>query len=800
ATLKAGATYVPIDAGHPPERVRMILQDATPQLLVTHRALVSTVGSAADARVGQGPSPALLVLDEEWPTIERHAPATPVGDASAGLAYILFTSGSTGRPKGVEVGRAAFSNFLRSMAHTPGLVETDRLLAITTTTFDISGLELFLPLCVGATVDIADRETAQDPRRLRERLDDGSINVLQATPATWRLLIEAGWRGGRALKMLCGGEAVSAALATELLARGKELWNMYGPTETTVWSTLKRIEPGFETITIGHAIDNTDVHIVDEGLGLVPAGIVGEIVIGGQGLARGYHGRPELTAERFVSGLRGAYSERFYRTGDLGRRLPDGDLECLGRVDHQVKIRGFRIELGEIESALRAVPGVREVLVMARADGPGDPRLVAYWVGEAGRSNLVEGARGRLPYYMQPSGYVKLEIFPLNTNGKIDRKVLPPPGDNESSPKEIVLPRSDHEARIAAIWREVLGLSQIGVDQDFFALGGTSVLAIDLRARIEKDVGIEIPLAAFFKTPSIEGLASYLGKDRHSVAPDAPIVVDLRRGTAGQPPLFCLLGVQLYQDLALALTGDRPVVGMHLPFLYLPGRDKRPTVPEMAAGYVKLIRQRQTRGPYYLAGLCFGGIVAYEAARQLEAQGDKVELVAVFDGMLPSAIQTDQIERLRNYLQSAVTQPQRIPRFVRQKLDALVARAPWLRSFLPAPPTSEVARPMDVSIDGADAEAEVRRFASTVGRIEGRLLVIRATKESQPSWVELAPHLGWQGLSPMLVARDVPATHMALMREPYVRAVAEAITAVLEKGDAPPFQGEPPKRGEAFSQ
>src|SRR4051794_32622504 len=268
ATLKAGATYVPIDAGHPADRIQMILEDAVPKILVTHRSLTSILTH------GSG-SLATLLLDEAWPAVDAAAPAGRPVDPADRLAYILFTSGSTGRPKGVEVGRLALSNFLRSMARSPGLTHDDRLLAITTTTFDISGLELWLPLYVGAEVEIVDRASAQDPRLLRKRLEQEAPTVLQATPATWRLLIEAGWQGGRPLKMLCGGEALSSALATDLLARGTELWNMYGPTETTIWSTLKRIEPGFEAITVGRPIDNTLVHVVDDSLAPVPAGIVG---------------------------------------------------------------------------------------------------------------------------------------------------------------------------------------------------------------------------------------------------------------------------------------------------------------------------------------------------------------------------------------------------------------------------------------------------------------------------------------------------------------------------------------------
>jgi amino acid adenylation domain-containing protein len=624
AALKVGATYVPIDAGHPAERIGMILEQARPDLIVTHRALLPVVGGPSDV------GPARLLLDEAWPTSDAWPAPKQVPPDADRLAYILFTSGSTGRPKGVEVGRHAFSNFLRSMAHTPGLGRDDRLLAITTTTFDISGLELFLPLYVGATVVIADRETAQDPRLLRQRLEKDPITVLQATPATWRLLVEAGWQGGRPLKMLCGGEALSAALANQLLARGSELWNVYGPTETTVWSTIKRIEAGFERITIGRPIDNTEIRIVDESLGLVPAGIVGEILIGGAGLARGYHDRPDLTAERFVTGLRDAPGERFYRTGDLGRRLDDGDIECLGRVDHQVKIRGFRIELGEIETVLRAVPGVRDVLVMARSDGPGDPRLIAYWVGPAQHPDLVERARGALPLYMRPTGYVSLEAFPLNTNGKIDRKALPAPTDETLARRAAIdPPTNDRERKLVEIWKSLLETDNVGIRENFFDIGGTSLKTVSLMLEIEKTFGKTLPLSVLLDGPTIEGLAAQLGP----VSEPSPLIVPLREGGPKPPVFFVHDGVGevlLYRNLALRLSPDRPIYGIRplsrteCPILHT-------RLADMAACYVREIRKVQPEGPYFVGGLCTGGLIALEIARQLQSTGSTIGLLALLD-------------------------------------------------------------------------------------------------------------------------------------------------------------------------
>ena len=788
ATSKAGGAYVPLDPSHPIDRLQLVLEDAAPQVMVIHPGS-PLVGATKAANV--------IVLDD-LPHVTEGYDSTPplVAHDPAQLAYVLFTSGSTGRPKGVEVPRGAFSNFLRSMAHEPGLAETERLLAVSTTSFDIAGLELFLPLYVGATTIIADRATVMDPRLLRVRLEADDITFMQATPATWRLLLEAGWKGHERLRMLCGGEALSSALADRLLAGGGELWNMYGPTETTVWSSLQRIAPGTQRISIGKPIDRTQIYAVDEQRRPVPLDAIGELCIGGHGLARGYRGRLDLTAERFVQNPGGPAGDRIYRTGDLGRLAADGTFECLGRIDHQVKIRGYRIELGEIESVLRGVEGVREVLVVAE-DQEGDPRLSAYWVGPAERDALVGAARRALPPYMVPASYVRLEAFPLTPNGKIDRKSLPRGTVVALQGPQLKRPSDDTEVRLEAVWCQVLGVDRVGVDQDFFTLGGTSVLAVQACVRIEKETGVEIPLASFFASPTIEGLAPYVSRVREVSSPDAPIVVDLRRSNGHRPALFCLLGVSLYHELALALTEDRPVVGMHVPFRHVPGADPRPTVVEMAAGYATLIRRRQPHGPYHLAGLCFGGVVAFEVARQLEAQGEEVGVVATFDAILPKGFQTDQLSRLAGYLRYAVEKPEQITAAVQRNLARIRAR---LRLKQAAPPvnhgTPTQGSPIDVEIDGPEADAEVARFASTVTGIRGRLLIVRALVQTLPSWTTLAPHLGWHGLSNRLVTCAVPASHLGLMQDPHVQVVAKALAEEMAAHEA---EGEKPAPSAAAS-
>jgi amino acid adenylation domain-containing protein len=774
ATLKAGGAYVPVDPSHPVERVRLILEDAAPEVLIAP--------SDSPLAAAMPPGTRHLVLDDLEAATSGVDPAPlPASPGADDLAYILFTSGSTGRPKGVEVRRGAFANFLRSMAHTPGLGPEDRLLAITTTTFDIAGLELYLPLWVGATVTIADRETALDPERLRRRLEAERFTVLQATPATWRLLLEAGWQGDPGLRMFIGGEALNQDLAAQLLARGGELWNLYGPTETTVWSTLDRVAPG-DRITIGRPIDRTQIYVLDPARKLVPAGVVGELYIGGDGLARGYRGRPDLTDERFVPDPWGGPGARMYRTGDLGRLLSDGRFECLGRVDHQVKIRGFRIELGEIESALRAVPGVQEAVVVAEAQGSGDPRLVAYWVGGAGRDDLFAQARRKVPPYMIPTAYVPLERFPLTTSGKVDRKALPRAEAAGPVASTAVLPRNDLETRVAAIWSELLGVAPVGIDQDFFSLGGTSVLAIQARARIEEALGVELPLRAFFEAPTIEGMVARLGS---RVSGDEPIVVRLRKGQDGKPPLFCLLGVQLYQDLALALEDDRPVYGIHVPIHYVAGHEPCPPVPDIASRYVTLIRELQPVGPYHLAGLCFGGLVAFEAARQLEAGGQEVPVVAVLDAYMPGAVRVNQLGRLRGWVWRAI----RDPAAAWSRLERLLGRVrtgPEPVAARPAKGSGVEALPgldrTEVPIDGPEVDVEALRYGRMPGTIGGRLLLFRAIGRGWPAWMSVAPDLGWTRRARHLSARDVDCGHLDIVRGEHARTVARAIGAALEEG------------------
>lgn len=525
--LKAGAAYVPLDPHFPADRVAQVLEDADCLALVTTGDLL---GSLPPDR------PPTVRLDDPAAAVDRQPLSPPpAAPRASDLAYAIYTSGSTGTPKGVMVDHAALANLLRSMAREPGLGPGDVLVAVTTPAFDIAALELLLPLWVGAQVVVASHEDAVEPDRLSALLEQAGATVLQATPATWGALVGGGWPGRARLRAWCGGEALSASLATQLLRRCAEVWNLYGPTETTIWSLLARLEEPVVQVPIGRPVDATEVLVVDGHDRLVPMGVPGELLIGGSGVARGYLGRPEMTAQRFVR-VPLAGGRRVYRTGDLARWRPDGQLEFLGRLDHQVKLRGFRIEPAEVEAALLAQPGVAEAVVVLREDAPGNPRLVGYVTGEGSLdpAELRRAVASRLPAYMVPAAVARLAELPRTPNGKLDRSRLPPPDALPDRTGRRVPPSTPVERALAEIWADVLGVSTIGRDDDFFDLGGHSLLIVSLAARIRRDFAVDLPLQAAYATSSLAGMAAVVSA-RLLGSPDSADLAQLLGELEGLP-------------------------------------------------------------------------------------------------------------------------------------------------------------------------------------------------------------------------------------------------------------------------
>lgn len=504
--LKTGAAYLPLDPEFPADRISYMLEDAKPSCIITTEEIAASLPD--DLAVPE------LVLDQAvtQEIIKRYSPENQ--DVSVSLdhpAYIIYTSGSTGRPKGVVVTQKSLSNFLLSMQEAFSLGEEDRLLAVTTVAFDISALELYLPLISGAQIVIAKKETIREPQALAQMIENFDINIMQATPTLWHALVTSEPEKLRGLRVLVGGEALPSGLLQELQDLHCSVTNLYGPTETTIWSAAAFLEEGLKGVPpIGKPIWNTQVYVLDNGLQPVPPGVVGELYIAGTGLARGYFHRPDLTAERFVADPYGPPGTRMYRTGDQARWRADGSLDYIGRADHQIKIRGFRIELGEIDAVLANHPHIEQAAVVVREDQPGDKRLAAYVVADAAidTAELRRYMGASLPDYMVPSAFVEMDELPLTPNGKLDRKALPAPDFSTSVSDRA--PRTPQEEILCDLFAEVLGLARVGIDDSFFELGGHSLLAARLMSRIREVMGAELGIAKLFDEPTVAGLAAHL--------------------------------------------------------------------------------------------------------------------------------------------------------------------------------------------------------------------------------------------------------------------------------------------------
>jgi len=624
AVMKAGAAYLPLDPELPLERVEFIMKDSATKVLVIS-------GNYAEKYKKHSST---LIFDEIWAMRSAFANERPQQEIIDNLAYILYTSGSTGQPKGVAVTHRNFLNLLQSIQKLPGIAAHDKMLGITTMSFDISELESFGPLISGAELIILDVETAKDGRALAEFIEAEGLSIVQATPFTWKMMLEYGWEKHLPIKAFCGGEAMSRELAGKLIERCNEVWNMYGPTETTIYSTIKKVTDNSQPITIGKPIDNTQVYILDPNMDEVPNGVEGEIYIGGAGVARGYVNHDELTASKFITGkFGGKEGERIYRTGDLGKWLDNGEILCLGRIDHQIKVRGFRIETEEIIIQLKQLPKVKDAYVIVYEDAVENQRLVAYITPKnVIADNDIKECRDRLkqvlPDYMVPTDYVVIPFIPVMTNGKIDRKALPNPelGKNVG---EYVAPTTELEKAITKIWSANIGIKNIGVNDDFFNLGGNSLLAAKTMMQIEKITGERIPLAAIFKNPTIRQLANVI---ENPIQSPYKSLVEIKPGS--KYPLYIVHGIGLnvlnFRSMVMKLDADQPVYGLQslgLTDSSQPSDD----MGAIAAAYNQEIMTHNPDGPYLIAGYSFGGYIAYEMVRQLLEKGKEVAVLMMFD-------------------------------------------------------------------------------------------------------------------------------------------------------------------------
>ena len=632
--LKAGGAYVPLDPAYPQERLAYMLEDSRSPVLLTQQGL--TIERLA-------PSIQVIYIDAQKEVISQESESNlDSGVAANNLAYIIYTSGSTGKPKGVELAHFNVVNLLSAIQQQLQPTSEDTWLSVTTISFDVSVAEIFLPLMVGAKLAIVRREVTLDGVLLSQAIDKFQTTFMQGAPATWQLLLASGWQGSRALTMISTGEALPRELANQLLDKGKVLWNLYGPTETTIWSSSDRVKNSNEPISIGRPLANTQFYILDSHLQLVPIGVPGELHIGGEGLARSYLNRPELTEEKFII-ARFKLNTRLYKTGDLARYLPDGRIDCISRIDNQVKIRGLRIEIGEIEATLSQHPAVQNVVIVVREVVSGDKRLIAYIVSnqenpESLVTNLRNFLKDKLPAYMVPSAFIKLDSLPLTPSGKVDRRALPTPDFSRQELTEtFVTPKDDLELRLAKIWEKVLGISSISIRDNFFDLGGHSLLAVQLFSQIKNNLGQDIPVSTLFQAPTIEELASILRQKGWSNPWSSLVPI---KPDGSQLPFFFHGGAadaMTWAKFGRVLPSDRPFYALQHPIL-----DGKPvfqnTVAEMAAHCIKEIKTIQPNGPYFIGGHCFGGTVAFEIAQQLYAQGEEIALLALVDAYAPKSL------------------------------------------------------------------------------------------------------------------------------------------------------------------
>lgn len=778
--LKAGGAYIPLDPSYPKERLAFMIEDSQMKLLLTQEQLRANLsGFPVEA----------VCLDSQETILSEECQQNCRSDVAAdNLAYVIYTSGSTGKPKGVQIPHRSLVNFLASMQAKPGMKADDVLLAVTTISFDIAGLELYLPLTVGARVVLANRETASDGERLRQKLTACNATCMQATPATWRLLLESGWQACKRLKVLCGGESIARDLVNLLAERTSSLWNMYGPTETTIWSTIQELRSADGPVTIGRPIANTQTYILDKFLQPLPIGVPGELYIGGDGVARGYLHLPDLTAERFVPD---PFSQqvprgRIYRTGDLARYRANGEIECLGRVDHQVKVRGFRIELGEIEAALAENHAICQNVVMARGDA-GEKQLVAYIVPMPGRSPSITELRNhlkrRLPEYMLPSRFIFLEAFPLTPNGKVDRKALPMAEQLESAPNEDhVGARNSIESRLAKIWESILEVRSVGVKENFFELGGHSLLVAKLLRRIEQTFGKTLSMAAIFEAPTIEQQAFLLRNGNGPLSSSA--IVPIQR-TGSKPP-FLFFGLDtgpVFLPLAQRLGIDQPVLCVGVTLLEASQLSTPYRMADIAACALKHVREVQPEGPYCLGGLCAGALMAYEVAQQLTTEGQEIALLALFEPQLPFSperranwFRFDLLsERLRfHFANLQHLEINEALRYLRDRsktvIDRMKRRA-W-HTFHDARSRMRDGRLRNLG--------DILYLAASTYRTRpyaGRLALFQATNRPEGrSWDQ---RLVWRDLATALEVHEVPGYHDSILLEPNVETVANRLSDCL---------------------
>lgn len=816
--LKAGGAYVPLEPSFPSSRIQLLLSSLEINCLVTQTGLLHSIHSM------ESQLPALqnlICIDTQHAkSVELHnhqkvwdytdlqqlkSENLPLSGTSDDIAYVIFTSGSTGTPKGVVVRHEPVINLIEWVNKTFNVNSDDRVLFITSLCFDLSVYDIFGLLAAGGSIRVVSNHDVRDPEALLNILCNEPITFWDSAPPALQQLssLFSTVQNSQLRLVFMSGDWIPVTLPDQLKTTfpGVEVISLGGATEATVWSNyypIGKVEPHWTSIPYGKPIQNAKYYILDAYLNPCPIGVTGELHIGGECLASGYLNQPALTAQKFIPDPFNPNPDdsklnRLYKTGDLARYLPDGNIEFLGRIDHQVKIRGFRIELGEIESVLTQHEIVQETVVLAREDEPGNKRLVAYVVikdcaTQSDRQTAIalrSFLREKLPEYMLPSAFVVIDNIPLTPNGKVDRRALPIPHQARLDlERTFATPNNAVEVELSKIWEQVLGIASIGIRDNFFDLGGHSLLAVKLFTQIEKRFAKKLPLATLFKAPTIEQLAQIINQEAET---SWSSLVTIQLGNSNKKPLFFIhaLGGNIigYQTLVRHLGSDLPIYGLQAQGL--DGKQPPHTkVEEMAAHYIQEIRTVQPNGSYNLAGFSSGGIVAYEIAQQLVAQGEKVELLAMFDTYAPKLyIDNPTLWRtLSVYLRSLLQLP------LRSKWNYILAKVDWFQSILTGKPSSkfdlwneqsfsEDSNPHNMVLIEALKRATMADYSPQA--YSGKINLF-TTKEIL-RWCEYKPYRGWDELTQQGVEiHAIPGTHLGMLGEPNVQVLAQKLKVCLE--------------------
>jgi amino acid adenylation domain-containing protein len=792
AVLKSGSYYVPLDPHNPSDRLRGILEECQPVALLSDSHVAASLASALN--LDELP---ILIVDTPRNT-NGSLPELPSELHPGNLAYTIYTSGTTGKPKGVRITQAALLNLVCSIWQKPGVVAGDRTLAVAPISFDIATMDMFLPICSGGTLILASREDAVDPYRLARLLKEHDITFMQATPATWRMLVASGWIGKKNIKMITGGEAIARELANDLIRLGGELWNCYGPTETAIYSGVIRVKEGSGIVPVGGPIANTTFYVMDRAGYPLPPGVPGELYIGGVGVSPGYVARPELTAERFVPEIFGVEAGRsVFCTGDLVRIVNGNEFEFFGRLDHQVKLRGFRIELGEIETVLRSHPSLSDAVVVLREDIPGEPRLVAYVISEEQvvAADLRDFAAKSLPEYMLPTLIVSLEQFPLSASGKINRRALPIPesipGRVAADHPEAAAAADELEAKLLKIFRETLRNESIGVTDSFFRYGGYSLLTVRLFSRIDRELGARLPISLLFDAPTVRELARVIHRGL------SPSVIVPIRPQGKSAPIFVIQSYLLYNAMLEIVEPDRPIFGVREM-----GDEREPlNMQDRASKFASEILAVCPSGPLYLAGWCAAGTLTVEIARSLREAGHTVGLVALFDaerpGFAPPTGVRSSVSRLWNKFAFHADRMSRVPwsgrlayifeAFSRNWDLAVEAYFTahyrfmfWLQRRFGFPLSEAAYNNVYAGL------SQLRDYS--VRPYPGKLNLFRAA--DVPNLDGIDETLGWGTVAMEGVdVNFVPGDHISMFKKPYVASLAHRLQQELQRSEGELVRG-----------